>query len=354
MMNLQETVELEELCDFAARPVGEERKACLGLDPKGFFIRHPPTPHHLISFITPEEQLFQTIHMGGAVIDTDRYSITVDGLVRRPFRLPLAQLKKFPSTTLTAFHECYGSPLKPPTENLWRVGNVRWTGVRLQTLLDIAQPHSDARYVWSEGLDSGDFAGITADRYQKDLPIAKALSPEVLLAYEMNGEPLTRNRGGPVRLIVPGWFGTNMTKWLCRLSLQADPAPGPFTTTFYNENDPNDSGLMRPVWMVEPNSMIVSPPSGAQLESPLVEVRGWAWSNDGIEIVQICVDDDPTWLDADVVSRHDFNWQKFSTVVTLSPGSHRLTARATCSSGLQQPLSGRRNHVHTIGFEILD
>jgi hypothetical protein len=118
-MNLQETVELEELCDFAARPVGEEPKACLGLDPKGFFIRHPPTPHHLISFITPEEQLFQTIHMGGAVIDTDRYSIIVDGLVRRPFRLPLAQLKKFPSTTLTAFHECYGSPLKPPTENLY-------------------------------------------------------------------------------------------------------------------------------------------------------------------------------------------------------------------------------------------
>ena len=106
--------------------------------------------------------------------------------------------------------------------------------------------------------------------------------------------------------------------------------------------------------MVEPNSMIVSPPSGALLESPLVEVRGWAWSNDGIEIVQICVDDDQTWLDADVESRHDFNWQKFSTVVTLSPGSHRLTARATCSSGLKQPLSGRRNHVQTIGFEILD
>lgn len=353
-MDLKKRTDLEHLCNFVVRFDGEERKACLGLDPKGFFIRHPPTPHHLTSFITPDEQLFQTIHMGAAVIETDCHLITVDGLVGRPFNISLAHLKRFPSTTITAFHECYGSPVKPPTENLWRIGNVKWTGVRLQTLLDIARPQPEAQFVWSEGLDFGEFAGVEADRYQKDLPIAKALSPEVLLAYEMNGESLSKNRGGPVRLIVPGWFGTNMTKWLCRLSLKAERAHGPFTTKFYNEEDPNESdGRMRPVWMVEPNSMIVSPPDGAQLKSSLVEVRGWAWSDDAIKSVKVKVDDNKTWVEADVETRRNFSWQKFSTLVTLPPGEHRLTARAISSSGLEQPISGRRNHVHIIMFGVL-
>ena len=143
-------MDLEQLCNFGAQPDGEERKACSGLDPKGFFIQHPPTPHHLTSFITPDEQLFQTIHMGAAVTDVNSYSITVDGLVRRPFKLTFSQLKEFPSTTVTAFHECYGSPVEPPTENVWRIGNVKWTRVTLRTLLDIAEPHPAARFVWSE------------------------------------------------------------------------------------------------------------------------------------------------------------------------------------------------------------
>lgn len=353
-MDHQQEIYLESICTFTSHADGKERKACLGLDLKGFFIRHPPAPHRLTSHITLDEQLFQTIHMGAVVIDTNIYSIAIDGLVERPFTLSLAQLKQFPSSTITAFHECYGSPVKPPTENVWRIGNVQWTGVPLRMLLNLAQPHPEARFVWSEGLDFGEFAGAKADRYQKDLPISKALCPEVLLAYEMNGEPLSRKRGGPVRLVVPGWFGTNMTKWLCRLSLQSDRAQGPFTTTFYNEKDPNHSdGHMRPVWMVEPNSMIVRPSADSQLKGPLVEVWGWAWSDDGIQTVQIRVDENQTWIDADVEPRRDFSWQKFRTMVTLQPGMRQLNARATSSSGLSQPISGRRNHVHTVRFEVL-
>ncbi|QGI71060.1 hypothetical protein CEK26_003397 [Fusarium fujikuroi] len=230
---------------------GAERQACTSIDPEGFFLRPPPTPHHLSSFITPDDQLFQTIHMGAAVIDNEKWLLVVDGLVRKPFALSLAQLKAFPQASVTSFHECYGSPLKPPTSNPWRIGNMVWTGVRLSTILALAEPLPEACFVWSEGLDHGKFFEYEADRYQKDLPVAKAQRAEVLLALKINGDPLSKERGGPVRLVVPGWFGTNSTKWLCRLSLQETRAPGPFAAVLYNEKDPTDpeSVRMRPPFL---------------------------------------------------------------------------------------------------------
>jgi DMSO/TMAO reductase YedYZ molybdopterin-dependent catalytic subunit len=96
---------------------------------------------------------------------------------------------------------------------------VGWTGVPLRALLKLAQPKPLVSYVWSDGLDSGVFAGVQAERYQKDLPLEDAMAMDVLLAYEINGKPLDKERGGPVRLVVPGWFGTNSTKWICHISL---------------------------------------------------------------------------------------------------------------------------------------
>jgi DMSO/TMAO reductase YedYZ molybdopterin-dependent catalytic subunit len=190
------------------------------------------------------------------------------------------------------------------------------------------------------------------DRYQKDLPIEKAACPEVLVAYKMNGEPLHKERGGPVRLVVPGWFGTNSTKWICRLSLQAERAPSPFATVWYNERDPTDSADgMRPVWMVEPNSMITSPAPGARLEGSKVEIRGWAGSADGVMDAHVSANGDKSWVIADIAQRIDFSWQQSKAMLELSGGKHQLAARATSLSGVQQPLSGRRNHVHTVAIE---
>ncbi len=346
---------MNHLEDNAAARDRLERRACLRLDPEGFYIRHPPPPHCLNTFITPEDQLFHTIHMGAAVVDPDNYVIKIDGLVKHPLCISLPELKQMESRTITAFHECYGSPIKLPTENVWRIGNVRWTGVPLKSILVLAQPLREARFIWSEGLDYGEFAGVQADRYQKDLPVEKATSPEVLLAYEINGSPIDKKRGGPVRLIVPGYFGTNMTKWLCRLSLQNHRATGPFTTTFYNEKDPTSlCGKMRAVWMVEPNSMIIKPAPDERIPASDFEIVGWAWSDDGIIDVEIKIDNQKDYVTADLDQRIDFSWQRFRKTITLSPGSHQVTARAKSASGLQQPISGRRNHVHTIHFTISD
>jgi len=333
----------------------EERNAFIRLDPSGFTIRHPPPPHELSTYTTPDTQLFQTIHMGAAVVDPSLYKIVVDGLVSRPFSITLEELKCMPQTTITAFHECYGSPLKPPTEALWRIGNVKWTGVKLSHLLELAglpSTSTEELFIWSDGLDRGCFAGVEADRYQKDLPLSKALSPEVLVAYEINGEPLSKERGGPARLVVPGWFGTNSTKWLCRLLVRRGRAQGPYTTRFYNEVDM--AGKKRPVWNVWVNSMIIQPRPGEEVDGPEVLVCGWAWSDDGVEEVEISGDDGTTWHRATVESRFEYGWQRFETLLKLPSGGHSIITRATSSLGQQQPLTGHWNHVHRVKVKIRD
>lgn len=343
--------------DSHAYDVNSERTMLKEINPKGFTIRNPPNPHELDSDITHDTQLFQTIHMGAAVVDPDSWRLVIDGMVERPFSIDLVKLKKMPSSTITTFHECYGSPIKPPTTPLWRIGNVRWTGVRLSTLLEIARPSAEAEFIWSEGLEHGKFASVTADSYQKDLPIQKAMRPEVLLAYEMNGEPLTKERGFPVRLIVPGWFGTNSTKWICHLSVQDRRAPGPFTTVLYNELDPHDpSGKkMRPVWAAEVNSMICRPRSEEKLRDREVVVWGRAWGGEEVKLVEISVDGGETWSRTRLASRTEFEWQRFETTIELTGQGtrHRIMARAVDVNGISQPMTGRRNSVHCVEVEVL-
>lgn len=337
--------------------VATARGALKVVDPVGFYIRHPPKPHELDQDVTDDSQLFQTIHMGAAVVDEERWSLVFDGLVDRPFSISLRQLKSMPSTTVTAFHECYGSPVAPPTHALWRIGNVQWLGVRLADLIRLARPKDGATYLWSQGLESGSFAGVSADCFEKDLTMEKALKPEVLIAYGINGKALDKKRGGPVRLVVPGWFGTNSTKWVYRMTLQDCRASGPFTTKFYNEVDPTDltGNSMRPVWMVEPNSMIVRPKPGEILQGPDVEIWGRAWGCEEIHHVAVSVDGGYTWLDdVHVEPRRSYEWQFFRSSVTLKESrTYCMVVRATDKTGVQQPMEDRRNHVHRIEVEVI-
>lgn len=340
---------------MSAPDVDEERAAFVELNPPSFHIRHPPAPNKLDDFLTPDDLLFQTIHMGGAVVDVAKWKLVITGMIERPFALTLGQLKSLPSTTITSFHECYGSPLAPPTKALRRIGNVQWTGVPLNLLLEKAGVKPGAQYVWSEGLDRGSFGGEDADRYQKDLPIAKALEHEVLIAYEMNGEPLSRNRGGPVRLIVPGWFGTNSTKWLSKLSVQDQRAPSIFTTKFYNEKYPPDDPTCayKPIWKVQPNSMIVRPAPDSKVTGPDIIVEGWTWSADGVTKVEVSIDEGQSWQPSQIEPRTEYSWQKYRSQLTLDPGIYTVLAKATGHDGREQPLEIGRNHVHRVQFEVL-
>jgi DMSO/TMAO reductase YedYZ molybdopterin-dependent catalytic subunit len=199
-------------------------------------------------------------------------------------------------------------------------------------------------------LERGDFADLKNEPYVKDLPLAKALSPEVLLATGMNGRPLSPDRGGPVRLVVPGWYGTNSVKWLGALTVSDHRAPGPYTTRFYH--DPSPSGP-QPVWGVAPESILVSPaPDEPPWAGELVWIEGWAWAESGVAKVEISPDAGGSWISATLEPRRDFSWQCFRLPWTFPSGRHQLSCRCFDGNGTGQPESGTRNAVHTVIIDV--
>jgi DMSO/TMAO reductase YedYZ molybdopterin-dependent catalytic subunit len=251
----------------------------------GYFLRVPERGvHALTSRITEEENVFLLAHMGLAEVNPESWQLQVEGLVRSPASLRLADLQTMPQHKVMSVHECAGSPLTPTVPKR-RVGNVVWSGVRLMDILEQCGAAPEAAFVWAHGLERGDFADLKDEPYVKDLPLWKATSPEVLLATVMNGKPLSPERGGPVRLVVPGWYGTNSVKWLGRLTVADRRATGPYTTRFYNDPSPNRP---QPVWGIAPESILVSPaPKEALTAGELVLIQGWAWAESGISNVEV-------------------------------------------------------------------
>lgn len=317
----------------------------------GYFLRVPERGvHALTTPVTADEDLFLLAHMGLIEVSPESWELRVEGMVRRPAAFRLADLLAMPQIEVMSVHECAGSPLTPTVPKR-RVGNVIWSGVRLADVLGQCGVATEAAFVWTHGLERGDFADVKDELYVKDLPLEKALSPEVLLATAMNGKPLTPDRGGPMRLVVPGWYGTNSVKWLGGLTLAERRAPGPYTTRFYN--DPSPSGP-QPVWGIAPESVLVSPaPDTALVAGEAVLLQGWAWAECGVSRVEVSADGGATWMAARLESRRDFGWQRFRLPWRFSPGRHQLSCRCFDLRGVGQPESGARNAVHSVDVEVL-
>ncbi len=314
-------------------------------------------PCSLTDKLTPVSNLFATSSMGIPDISLADWKLEITGLVRFPTTLSFDDLKRLPKRTLETVFVCSGNPAKP-TVPMRRAANVRWAGVDLAEVLATCGIESSATHVWSYGLDYGKFRGNEQQHYLKDFPISRLGSGSVLIAYELNGEPLTQENGFPARLIIPGYYGTNCVKWLCRLELANNRANSIMTTRFYNDPDFDADPVgtvTKPVWAVAPESIIVSLEPEATIKLKPIEIWGWAWSDCEIQTVHFSTDGGDSWAEASVEPQTEGSWQMFRYHWSpAQPGPCDLCCRATDVTGRCQPRDGARNAIHSISIKVED
>ncbi len=300
----------------------------------------------LNSAFTPIDQFFTTQHYGHPEIDAAAFRLKVGGLVTTPKALSIDELRKMGSTELVAGFECSGN--RRPVQGL--IGNGRWTGVPLKTVLESAGLKADAHEIVFFGADRGKeavaFRGTNFDveqQYGRSLPRARALAsdPAPFLAYALNGEPLTKHQGAPLRLIVPGWYGAPNVKWLSEIVALQDPYMGKFQTHWYRTlKGEMINGEMK--WVETGITHL-------QLKSFVARVtkNGNAHKlttivlNDGtpIKSVEVKIDEGPWQMaTADPSTTAKYGWKLYNyTWNGATAGEHTVISRVTDATGLVQP-----------------
>ena len=253
-------------------------------------------------YLTPAEHFFVRAHVYVPTIDVNAWSLNVGGSVSTPLTLTLDDLKKLPAAELIGVLECAGNGrafYQPPVTGLqWgygAVGNARWRGVRLADVLKRAGLKPSAREILFDGADVP--IGTMPD-FQRSLPLAKALDPSTLLAYDMNGETLPVKHGFPLRVVAPGWAGDSWIKWVTSIRVLDQEHDGFWMKTAYRHpGRPVAPGTavpadrMQPVTSLRIKSEIVSPVDSAQLEPGRpATIHGVAWCGDPVASVEVSVD----------------------------------------------------------------
>ena len=317
--------------------------------------------------LTPTGNFFVRNHFPIPELDLDAWSLKVDAQAGRVLYLDYEYLKGMPSREVDVLLECAGNSratVQPPIEGLmWdhgAVGTARWKGVTLREVLLRAGGLDSATDVLLEGADCGAENGmINEESYAMSVPMEKALDPDTILAYEMNGQPLLPEHGFPIRAIVPGWYGMTSVKWLQGISLLTKPHEG-FHQSDYYVYVPEGAGngaVVPPerVTNMAVKSLITWPTRGLRLAAGAHTVRGVAWSGKGsISSVEVSVDNGATWRQAQVQEANSpYAWRQWEFVwEAAQPGHYLVRARATDTEGRIQPAKAEWNFRGFAGNSI--
>ena len=313
------------------------------------------TPVALLdSWITPVEHFYVRQHMPTPVgLDAATWTLQVEGEVDSPVALSLADLRQMPSVTITTVLECAGNGrafFDPPVAGIqWEkgaVGNARWTGVRMADVLKRAGVKPAGRFVTMNGADRG--MGQQPD-FIRQVPIDKALHPDTLLAYEMNGEAIHPLHGFPLRAVIPGWEGAYSVKWLTTLRVIDKEFDGFWVATAYRyptkfgaPGAAVDAKDMAPVMGLAVKSLITKPLDAAVMTPGRIDVAGFAWAGEtDIARVDVSTDHGASWQPARLVGeRAKYAWRRFEfSFEATKPESYLILSRATDANGKTQPIT---------------
>ncbi len=342
-----------------------------GLDAQDF-IEHGRQPWtvetkrgELEGLITPTDKVFVRGNLpfpdGALVENPDAWSVAIEG-VARPRSLSLPELKALGRTTIAAVLQCSGNGRKffehGASGTQWGTGaaaNVLWTGVPLRAVIEHLGGAADgARFVTGtggepipEGLEERQVI------VERSVPLAKGLE-DAILAWELNSEPITLSHGGPLRLIVPGYYGVNNVKYLKRLALTADESDAKIQVSSYRVRPIGEKGgADQPsMWAMNVKSWIEQPLGSTPLAAGAHQVTGVAFSGEApIASVEVSVDGGANWRPAKLVGPDlgPFAWRTFAFAWDAPVGSHTLTCRARDAAGNTQPkdrVENERGYAH--------
>lgn len=324
--------------------------------------------------LTPTDVFFVRSHFGAPLLDAKR-KLAVKGLVATPLQFTAEELRaSFKEVTLTAVLQCAGngrafhSPRVPGVQ--WghgAMGQATFTGVRLKDILLKAGVSKDAAYVHLAGADTPPKKEVPA--FVRSIPMARAMDETTLVAWAMNGAPLTLAHGAPLRLVVPGWAGDHWMKWLTQVRVEKEEATGFFMQTAYKYPiTPVEPGSavkpenMRSLTTFPVKSVVARPIEGAKVPKGEQRLAGCAFSGEAaIAKVEVSTDGGATWKLATLEGEGGIGkWQVWRHRFDAPAGHYAVLVRATDKKGNLQPEKAAwnpsgyfHNAWHKVNWEVV-
>jgi DMSO/TMAO reductase YedYZ molybdopterin-dependent catalytic subunit len=337
----------------AAQPFGKSNLIIRSTRPPDF-----ETPVALLdSFITPIEHFYVRSHMPIPTVDAASFALKIGGEVNAAMSVSLDELKKMPAVTVTTTLECAGNGrgfFEPAVAGIqWQkgaVGTARFTGVRMSEILKKAGVKTGALNV---EMHAADRPPGTMPAFVRQVPMAKAMHADTILAWDMNGQPIPQVHGAPLRAIIPGWEGAYSVKWVNQLNVLAKDSDSFWFVSGYRY--PNrrvapgaavDAKDMEPLKGLAVKSLITTPANGASVAAGKIPVAGFAWAGENeITKVDVSTDNGVTWQAARLTGeRAPFAWRRFEyEFAATKPQSYLILSRATDAKGNVQPAVSQWN-----------